>query len=105
MQEAWLLIDEAALREAAGRPSDRQPVDTPKLKELERIAHPKAMLYEALRKASELTGRRARQFRPAVAARRLAALIGDWSPLHGLAAFRSLHEATATALSSLGPSA
>ena len=59
-------------------------------------------LLEALRTASGTTGRRARRFKPGRAARRLANLVTDWSPLRQLAAFARLERDTAQALARLG---
>jgi len=102
MQEAWLLHNEAAMREAAGRPSGTNPLDLPVAARWERLPDPKATLYNALRTASGATGRRAKRFKPARAAHRLADLITDWSPLRLLAAFARLEADTRTALRRLG---
>ena len=40
MTEAWLLIDELALRRAAGNPNGRNPLDLPALKDLEALPEP-----------------------------------------------------------------
>ena len=42
MQEAWLLLNEAALREAADRPSGTDPLDLPPVGRWERVPDPKA---------------------------------------------------------------
>jgi hypothetical protein len=89
-QEAWLLFDETALRHAAGNPNGTQPLDLPDLSTIERIEDPKSLLYELLRKASELQGRRLRKFRANVNAYRVAELIEDFSPLRHLSAFNRL---------------
>ncbi len=102
MQEAWLLHNEAALREAADRPSGTNPLDLPGAARWERLPDPKATLYSALRTASAATGRRAKRFKPARAAHRLAELITDWSPLRTLTAFAQLETDTRAALRSLG---
>lgn len=102
MQEAWLLHNEAALREAADRPSGTDPVDLPTAARWERLPDPKATLYTALRTASGATGRRAKRFKPARAAHRLAELITDWSPLRSLTAFTQLETDTRAALQNLG---
>jgi len=102
MQEAWLLHNEGALREAAGRPSGTNPLDLPRADRWEQLPRPKDILHEALRLASGATGRRAKRFRPEVAAYRLAVLINDWSPLRPLEAFSRLEHDTRTALSDLG---
>ena len=102
MQEAWLLHNEAALREAADRPSGTEPLDLPPAGRWERVPDPKATLHNALRTASGATGRRAKRFKPARAAHRLAELITDWSPLLPLQAFARLETDTRNALRDLG---
>ena len=90
MQEAWLLIDEAALRRAAGNPNGTQPLAMPDVKKLERLADPKQLICELLRQASGLRGRRLKRFSWRSSAHRVAEMIGDFSPLYGLAAFQRL---------------
>lgn len=102
MQEAWLLHNEAALREAAGRPSGIEALGLPPASRWERLPDPKEILYQALRTANGAKGRRARKFKPARAAHRLADLVTDWSPLRHLAAFTQLESDTRTALAQLG---
>jgi len=58
MTEAWLLLDEGAIRMAAGNPAGRIALGLPKANEVESRADPKAILSECILKASELTGRR-----------------------------------------------
>jgi hypothetical protein len=102
MQEAWLLHNEAALREAVDRPSGTDPLDLPPASRWERLPDPKATLHHALRTASGATGRRAKRFKPSRAAHRLAELITDWSPLRTLPAFVRLETDMTTALRNLG---
>jgi hypothetical protein len=101
MQEAWLLHDENALRKAAGRPSGTEPLDLPSLSRLETLADPKRTLHAALLTAAAVTGRRRRAFDAGGAARRLAELIEDWTPLRQLPAFRQLEADTRKALRGL----
>ena len=103
MQEAWLLHDEAALREAADRPSGTDDLGLPPSQRWERLPDPKKVLHDALRAANGARGRRARNFRPRRAAHRLANLITDWRPLRNLAAFNRLEADTRSALEHLGP--
>jgi len=103
MQEAWLLIDEQALRRAAGNPNGRIAIDMPAIERLERIPNPKQVLHDLLLSASELTGRRRQKLRPGEKARRLGALIGDYGPLRSLSAFRAFETATLAALHDSGP--
>lgn len=61
--EAWLLLDEAAIRTVAGRPSGRRPLNLPRPREVEAISSPKERLKEILVDASGLSGRRLARFR------------------------------------------
>ena len=62
MTEAWLLLDEDAIRLVAGAPSGTSQLGLPKIAEVERLADPKAFLKEALATASGLRGRRLKIF-------------------------------------------
>lgn len=101
MQEAWFLFDEGAIRSAAGKPSGGADLGLPSLKDVGRLADPKAKLKEALRLASERTGRHLRRFSFGQAAARVADLITDYSPLRALAAFQRLEQEVAAALQKL----
>lgn len=90
MQEAWLLFDESAIRKAAGNPNGRDALGLPSLRTIETLADPKSVLFQRLRTASCLTGRRLKRFRDRQAARRVAEYIEDFSPLLKLDAFRKL---------------
>ncbi len=56
--EAWLLVSETAIRNVVGRPRGREPLGLPALRAIENQHAPKAVLREALLRASESTGRR-----------------------------------------------
>ena len=58
MTEAWLLLDEHAIRKVVGRPQGREPLHLPTPHEAERRADPKRILADALLTASDSTGRR-----------------------------------------------
>lgn len=62
MTEAWLLLDEAAIREVAGRPTVRTSLGLPRIRDIESVADPKVTLRAALVQASGCTGRRLEQF-------------------------------------------
>jgi len=62
MLEAWLLLDEQAIRQVAENPNGRMTLELPKVAAVERIADPKNLLKEILAKASGLSGRRFDQF-------------------------------------------
>jgi hypothetical protein len=90
MTEAWLLFDEAAIRLAAGNPRSATPLSLPPLAKVEDLPDPKAVLNEALLRATDKPARRLRKFRTGQAVQRLAELIQDYSPLRRAAAFHSL---------------
>ncbi|TVQ89177.1 MAG: hypothetical protein EA400_07855 [Chromatiaceae bacterium] len=102
MQEAWLLIDEAALRRAAGNPNGRKPLTMPGIDDLEDIVDPKAMLHGLLREASGLQGHRLKRFNPGRQALRLGQLIEDDGALRRLPAFRRLEQQLNAYLVSMG---
>ena len=103
MTEAWLLIDERAIRRAADNPSGEEPLPIPPLKRLESVPDPKRLLHECLIAASEKRGRRRDQFKRSMSFRvqRVADLIDDFSPLLSLEAYRVLAEATGQAIAKL----
>lgn len=89
MTEAWLLFDEAILRQAAGNPRGTSKLALPPLQRIESLPDAKAALHRILREASGRSGRRAKTFRPPVAAHRLAELVEDFSPLRQLTSFQA----------------
>lgn len=90
MQEAWLLIDDAALRHAAGNPNGRDPLNLPSVGTLEALPDAKGVLHELLRRATGLQGRRLASFNERLRVHRVAELIEDFRPLYRLTAFRRL---------------
>jgi len=102
MTETWLLIDDSAIRAAAGRPRGLMKLGVPRHARLESLSDPKRLLRTALTKAHDASGRRAQRFKPDVAMHRLANLVRDWSPLRELSAFRRLEADTRHALAKLG---
>lgn len=93
MTEAWLLIDEMAIRHAAGNPNGNRRLDMPTLNGLEQMADPKRQLERLLETASDLNGRRLKDFRSQPKAERLERLaerIRDFTPLRQLPAFNAL---------------
>ena len=61
MMEAWLLANEAEIRQVAGRPSATEPLDLPPPHELEDVSDPKQMLRDVLLKAGMPRGARRRK--------------------------------------------
>lgn len=87
MTEAWLLLDEAAIRRAAGNPNGRERLDLPSRDGLERLPNPKNILYRAVAEATGLSVRRQRRFRVGYSVSQITQYIEDFSPLRQLAAF------------------
>lgn len=94
MTESWLLFDEEAIRAAAGNPRGTATVVLPTAAQQERV-HAKGDLADHLRRASGLTGRRAKRFSTADSVQRLAFLIEDFSPLRRLNSFQAFEEQVA----------
>ncbi len=90
MTEAWLLFDERAIRRAASNPNGTNPLDMPDLSLIEQIPDPKSLLFEILRDASGLSGRRLKKFNTGECRIRITELISDFSPLQQLSAFQRL---------------
>lgn len=101
MMESWLLFDEAAIRQASGRPRGKIPLSLPTLNKMEQV-HAKDVLHEAIRTASETTGRRARKLDIPRAVQQVAENIADFGQLKSLPAFLVLRSDLARALQSLG---
>ena len=96
MTEAWLLFDEPAIRLAAGNPNGTNPLNMPDLSVIEEIPDPKIVLFEILREASGLTGRRLKRFNTAECRIRITELLSDFSPLRQLSAFQRLENDIST---------
>jgi hypothetical protein len=90
MTEAWLLFNEGAIRTAASNPNGSLALELPNFNHIENFADPKSILHNALRQASQLSGRRLKKFNPHSCVYRISELIDDFSPLRALPAFRSL---------------
>ncbi len=98
MTEAWMLFDEQAIRRAAGNPYGRHPLNLPEMKNVECLPDPKEILFEALKTASEYTGRRLRRFDVYGAAHLVFEHVADFSPMRHLAAFQDLEKQVRTFL-------
>ena len=94
MTESWLLVDETALRKAAGNPNGDQPLQMPEVRELEKLVDPKETLHKLLREASGHEGRRLRRFERTLgtSVQRVSELIRDFQPLRGLVAFQRMEK-------------
>jgi hypothetical protein len=92
MTEAWLLLDEAAIRLAVRNPNGRADLKLPRAREVEDLPDPKHRLHETLLLACGLSGRRRKEFDTRGAAPQIAASMADFSPLRQLSAFRALED-------------
>jgi len=101
MTEAWRLIDESAIRRAAGNPQGRKVLGLPSLRQMERV-DAKDVLHKAIREASELAGRKAKKLEVSRAIHDVADYIGDFGQLDNLPSFSRLRADLANALHSLG---
>jgi hypothetical protein len=90
MQEAWLLLDEAAIRRASGNPNGHMQLTLPSAAGIEDIPDPKEVLYTLLKTGSGLKGRRLKKFREGHCASLVTTYIRDFTCLRILPAFQRL---------------
>lgn len=79
--EAWLLLDESAIRRVAANPNGHVALNLPMPPAVERLARPKEVLQRALIAASELSGRRLDRFKNQFGAQRRMLL--EFLPIGG----------------------
>jgi hypothetical protein len=103
MTEAWLLLDEQAIREVAGRPTATESLDLPAAALVEALPDPKMRLQEALAAASGHSGRRLREFERDFPAHRRQLLdrLDRSGPVCRLPAWQALEVATEKAMARL----
>jgi hypothetical protein len=103
MTEAWLLLDEDAIRMIAGHPSGIEPLDLPKVSHVEAVSDPKVRLQTALEVACGLSGRRLKKFKRDFPAhrRQLLERLDRSGPVRQLGAWQALETATASAMAQL----
>ena len=87
MTEAWLLVDELAIRRASGNTAVSASLGLPAIGRLEAQADPKGLLFAALEKASELGPHRLRRFDRNQARRQISGFMDDPSVLRKLPSF------------------
>jgi len=96
MTEAWLLLDEGAIRIAAGNPNGKENLDLPRAPD--QIANPKDVLGELLTQAGGLSGRRKKNFRPERHIWQIPGCMEDFRILRRLTAFTDFEEELGRAL-------
>jgi hypothetical protein len=101
MQEAWLLLEETAIRRAAGNPNGTTRLALPAVNRIESIPEPKRLLYDQLCTASELSGRRLRAFLPGRQARLVPEYMVDMTLLRQLPSFQRFEAEVRVALNVL----
>ncbi|MEX8519707.1 MAG: hypothetical protein AB3X44_14445 [Leptothrix sp. (in: b-proteobacteria)] len=90
MTESWLLVDEPAIRKAAGNPAGKVALNLPRLDRIESLPDPKDVLFEALRTASELPQGRLRKFNPEAKRHHVTHQIDNLDYLRRLPSFQHL---------------
>lgn len=101
--EAWLLVDEDAIRAVAGRPRGRAELGLPRLQSIERTSNPKEILQQVLVAACEQSGRRLAQERRRFSGKREVLLqrLDTRGPVRGLRSWQRLEEDVESALKQL----
>jgi hypothetical protein len=104
MTEAWLLVDEEAIRRVAGRPGGREPLNLPSLRQVESVPDAKKRLQDALVTASGASGRRLKIARKNFAGqrRRLLEELDHAGPISELSAWKALETSVQETVTSLG---
>lgn len=105
MLEAWLLLDEQAIREVAGNPRGRVPLDLPKAAAVERVADPKQRLKDTLAKASDCKGRRLAELQQRFPRNRhrLLDLLDRHGPVAAVPSWQTFVSDLSTALRTVAP--
>jgi Domain of unknown function (DUF4276) len=103
--EAWLLLDETAIRAVASNPRGTQNLNLPKPAQVERVADPKTRLKTALCQASGLHGRRLHRFKRdfSIHRRLLLQLLPTTGPIEIVPAWQRLRADIAAAIQRLFP--
>ncbi len=86
MTEAWLLVEENAIRRAAGNPGGREPLGLPDPQKFESV-DAKQALFAALARAKNLNNRRSNRLQPQALRHRVADYLDDLTPLRRLPSF------------------
>lgn len=87
MTESWLLTNEYAIRCASNNKNGVNQLSLPSYSEIEKLSDSKLVLFEALKKASNLNGRRLQKFDVYRARSRVVSLTTDFSALRKLNSF------------------
>ncbi len=88
MMENWLLLDELAIKKAAGNRNYSNTITLPKISRLENLTEPKLFLQNLLKDVSGLKSRQLKNFNVQQAVHLVAENINDFSPLRQLNSFK-----------------
>lgn len=92
MMEAWLFIDEMAIKKAAGNKNYNSQVNLPSVNKLEMLTNPKEMLHDLLKKVSGLKSRRLKNFNVHQSVHLVTEYTTDYRLLRHLSAFNKFEE-------------
>ncbi len=101
MMENWLLLDETAIKKAAGNRNYNKSLGLPSVNAIENISEPKVFLHELLKNVSGLKGRQLKNFNVHQAVHLVAENITDFSSLRQLSAFNKFEESLKTTIKNL----
>ncbi|ALO93491.1 hypothetical protein SHL15_2336 [Streptomyces hygroscopicus subsp. limoneus] len=103
MLEAWLLLNQQAIREVAGNPNGKVALDLPKATRAESVPDPKALLKQAIATASEDKGRRLEKLQKRFPENRarLLQMLDRAGPVQQLASWQAFTQDLREALNSL----
>ena len=88
MTEAWLLMDEVAIRKASGNPNGTVKLSLPKINTLETLPDPKMILEKLIKDSSQLSSRRLKSLNVRFAIQLVSQYIEDFSPLKNLNSYK-----------------
>lgn len=88
MMENWLLLDEMAIKKAAGNRNYNNRITLPTLNRLENLPEPKLLLHNLLKEVSGLKSRQLKNFNVQQAVHLVAENITDFSALRQLKSFK-----------------
>jgi len=92
MMESWLLIDEMAIKKAAGNKNYKNQINLPPINKLETIKEPKEILHNLLKQVSGLKSRRLKNFNVHQAVHLVTEYTTDYTLLRQLSAFNKFEE-------------
>jgi hypothetical protein len=101
MMETWLLIDENAIKKAAGNRNYKEKITLPSIKKLEKESNPKILLHSLLRNVSNLKGRNLKKFNVHQAVHLVAENIENFNILRKLDAFKAFEKELKTVMKSV----